>query len=60
MPPVRTNHEGVTVSVGFADGSARQFDDAARKLTIVADLANPFSIMQAMDGVFEHADTLAH
>jgi len=58
MPAVRTNHEGLTVSVGFVDGHTEQFDDPDRELTLFGDMTQQFELMTGLDAIFQHADTL--
>ncbi len=54
--PKRTNHKAEKVNIGFAAGHAATFDNADRRLTATGGFAD---MLPAMDGIFEHADTLA-
>jgi prepilin-type N-terminal cleavage/methylation domain-containing protein len=57
-PAVRTNHDGLVVSVGFVAGHARQFDDEDRDLTLSGDFTQQFELMTKIGTIFENADAL--
>jgi len=58
--PVRTNHGGTEVTVGFAAGHARVFEDPDGELTLRnGDQARLYGAPPTrLDEIFEHADTL--
>ena len=58
--PIRTNHGGVVVSVGFAAGHAAQFEDPDGHLTLHnGDQARLYGPPPTrLDEIFQYADTL--
>lgn len=55
--PLRTNHEGKVVTVGYAAGDARQYDTPLGELSIRAQDAADF--LGRLDEIFTSADTRA-
>ncbi len=56
MAPVRTNHGGAKVSVGFADGHAAAFDNLEHEMSI---RENDFAANMRLDEIFQYADRLS-
>ena len=58
--PIRTNHRGVRVTVGFAPGHAAVFDNADEALTLRnGDQGGLFAAdRNRLDDIFQHADGL--
>ena len=55
--PVRHNHSGLRVNIGFVDGHAEGFDNSEKTFTLRAeDVMNPFG---RIDDVLKYADSLA-
>lgn len=55
--PIRTNHGGLKVNIGFADSHAAGFDNSDKAFTLRAeDAANPFG---RLDEILKYADSLA-
>ena len=55
--PVRTNHRGKKVSIGFADGYAKICDNTNAELTLRD--SDKFRIPDRLDEIFQFADSLA-
>jgi prepilin-type N-terminal cleavage/methylation domain-containing protein len=53
--PTRTNHNAETVSIGFAAGHTKKFDNADGKLTLTG---NQMTMLGNLDSIFQHADWL--
>jgi len=52
--PIRQNHEGERVNVGFVTGDARGFDNSQGQFSLrPQDIANPFG---RLDEIFQYAD----
>lgn len=57
MAPVRTNHSGLRVNIGFVDAHARTYDNTDERFTLrPQDIANPFG---RLDDILKTADELA-
>jgi hypothetical protein len=54
--PQRTNHGAETVNLAFAPGHAGTFANRDGRLTLTG---GPADFLAGLDGIFEHADTLA-
>ncbi len=56
VAPVRTNHGGEKVSVGFVDGHAAAFDNHEHEMSI---RENDFAANMRLDEIFQYADSLS-
>jgi hypothetical protein len=57
MAPIRTNHNGLRVNIGFIDAHACTYDNADERFTLrPQDIANPFG---RLDDILKTADKLA-